>query len=238
MKSSVYERWVPATHDRPAYRLVYSSRKTLQLSIAKAHLTVRAPKGMSQGDIDMFIAQKRDWIYNKMQEQQRRVSDRTFSPILQVGTKLPWLGTYCLIQESQTAVLKADISQGLLYIAQGSESEKQSQVVRFYQREARQYLGERLQYWSKKTGIDYSRFGLSSAKTRWGSCSKDGSIRLNWRLMALAPELIDYVIVHELCHRRHFNHSPAFWMLVDQIYPQRKTAQVALRGFSMIPILY
>ena len=75
---------------------------------------------------------------------------------------------------------------------------------------------------------------LSSAQTRWGSASADGSIRLNWRLIHFAPAIIDYVVAHELAHLREMNHSPAFWETVRSVLPDFERSREALRGESIV----
>ena len=75
------------------------------------------------------------------------------------------------------------------------------------------------------------RWALSSARTRWGSCAADGSIRLNWRLMHFPVEIIDYVVAHELAHLREMNHGPRFWSAVGELFPDWKRAREWLRGF-------
>jgi len=73
---------------------------------------------------------------------------------------------------------------------------------------------------------------LSSARTRWGSCSAQGGIRLNWRLIHLPPAIVDYVVVHELAHLRHMNHGPRFWALVESVCPEYRALRAELRRLA------
>ena len=97
------------------------------------------------------------------------------------------------------------------------------------QREARMLFAERAEHYARKLGVVVKRVSLSSARTRWGSASADGSIRLHWRLMHFSLDIIDYVVAHELAHLREMNHSPAFWDVVRSILPEYEPARDHLR---------
>ena len=102
-------------------------------------------------------------------------------------------------------------------------------VQGWLQNEAKRIFGERLVVYAEKLGVTYSIYALSSAATRWGSCSSDGKIRLNWRLIHFPMSIIDYVVAHELSHLREMNHSPAFWQTVESIFPEFREARHTLK---------
>jgi predicted metal-dependent hydrolase len=95
----------------------------------------------------------------------------------------------------------------------------------------RALVTERVSYWSSVYGIPYGKISIRKQKTRWGSCSRAGNLSFNYRLGFLPPQLADYVIVHELCHIRQHNHSPAFWNLVAAAFPNPKALRTQLHRY-------
>ena len=98
-----------------------------------------------------------------------------------------------------------------------------------YKEAARSYIPKRVAYYQTLTGGSYRRITIRDQKTRWGSCSSKGTLSFNWRLMLAPPAILDYVVVHELCHLNHMNHSPAFWQAVERVYPDYRNARKWLK---------
>jgi predicted metal-dependent hydrolase len=112
-------------------------------------------------------------------------------------------------------------------------------VKLWFQAEAKRVFGERLDLYAPRVGVTYNAFALSSAGTRWGSCTVAGNIRLNWKLIHYPLGLLDYVVVHELAHLREMNHSPAFWAVVGEVFPDYDGARAGLRKRSIeMPALF
>ena len=105
-------------------------------------------------------------------------------------------------------------------------------VIIILRKQAKDYLPHRLEFMAKSNGFAYQKIRFSHASTRWGSCSSRQTISLNIGLMKLPTDLIDYVIIHELCHTRHMNHSKAFWQEVYQIVPSYKLLEKQLKLYS------
>lgn len=95
-------------------------------------------------------------------------------------------------------------------------------LVSKYKKYARKILESRVTYLQQFTGGQYTSITIRDQKTRWGSCSGRGTLSFNWRLILAPPEILDYVVVHELCHLTHMNHSKEFWALVESVIPDYK----------------
>jgi predicted metal-dependent hydrolase len=106
-------------------------------------------------------------------------------------------------------------------------------VQSWLQRQARRVFEERVQHFAQRLGVQCRRLALSSAQTRWGSASQDGSVRLNWRLIHFAMPTIDYVVTHELAHLREMNHSARFWDVVRSVLPDYERSRGALKDDAL-----
>jgi predicted metal-dependent hydrolase len=109
------------------------------------------------------------------------------------------------------------------------QGETKDRVYASTVQEAKTLFEQRLNHFAPLMGVQWQRLSLSNAGSRWGSARVDGAIRLNWRLIHLKPEAIDYVVVHELAHLREMNHSPAFWKVVADILPDHLERRKALQ---------
>ncbi len=94
---------------------------------------------------------------------------------------------------------------------------------------ARELIKERLLYFNNFYNLTYGRVSIKNVKSRWGSCSRRGNLNFNYKLLYLPSRLVDYVVVHELCHLQEFNHSKSFWDLVARTFPDYKNLRQQLR---------
>lgn len=106
-------------------------------------------------------------------------------------------------------------------------SEKRLEAI--YRKAAREYFPKRVSHYAHILGVTYGKISIRDQKTRWGSCSSEGNLSFNWRLILAPPNVLDYVVVHELCHRKEMNHSHEFWALVESIMPNYKEYRKWLR---------
>lgn len=129
-----------------------------------------------------------------------------------------------------------DSGESVLYLGlppQAQSTQVRDAVQSWLMRQARAYFTERLDHYAAQAGVRWTALALSGARTRWGSASADGRIRLNWRLMHLKPALIDYVVVHELSHLKVMDHSPSFWDAVGRVMPDYPHRRKELREHAL-----
>lgn len=218
------------------YRLLRSRRRTIGFVIDEDGLRITAPRWVPLAEIESAIHEKQRWIFAKLSERRER-SARRLQPHMQWrdGATLPYFGADLTLRiiAAQAAGIAHDADRRELTVSlppDATEQQLKDRVQGWLQLEARRVFGERLPIYAAKLGVTYRSFALSSASTQWGSCTADGRIRLNWRLIHFALPLIDYVIAHELSHLREMNHSPRFWATVQSIFPEFEAARRALRA--------
>lgn len=196
-------------------------------------LKISAPKWVSERQLKKFIDQNRDAIRQiATQHHQRHI----FLSGQKIGK------THLLKVESanrleiviRTNFLVVRLEPGQDLAMPEIQAALRPYVLKILRWQAKHYLPERLAYFARKHGFSYKRLRLSHAATRWGSWTGRETVSLNIALMQLPNELIDYVIVHELCHSRQANHSAAFWHEVEQILPNYKELDKKLKLYSVI----
>ena len=100
---------------------------------------------------------------------------------------------------------------------------------RLYRDKAREIFEQKVSYYAQMMGVSYGRIAIRDQKTRWGSCSGEGNLNFNWRLIFAPAGVLDYVVVHELAHRKEMNHSPRFWRVVEDTMPEYRKYQKWLK---------
>ncbi len=217
------------------YELRRSKRRSIGFLIGDDGLRMTAPRWVTIADIERAILEKQTWIINKLAEKRERVAQRTQTSMRwEDGARLPYLGrdlSLKIVRDSRIS-LQHDAELATLTITllpEYSEQELKDRVKSWLQQEAKRLFQQRMPIFAQRLGVTYHSLSLSSAGTRWGSCTSQGKIRLNWRLIHFSPDIIDYVVAHELSHLREMNHSPAFWATVASIYPEYASAKQKLR---------
>ena len=196
-------------------------------------LRVAAPASAQRTEINDFMRANWQWIQSK----QRAL--REYSPLprfpLEDGARLPLLdGTLILRQHlaegTRPEVVRRDEE---LVIRAPAAALVPELVVAWYRSAARHHVSKRIDHFAGLVGRTPSRLTIRGQKTRWGSCSALGTVSINWRLMQASAEIIDYVIVHELCHLLHRDHSTRFWREVGRIMPNYQQLRRDLRAFGL-----
>ncbi|ALE53672.1 SprT family zinc-dependent metalloprotease [Paraburkholderia sp. SIMBA_055] len=226
------------------YALKRSARRSIGFAIDSTGLTITAPRWVTLADIETAITEKQRWIFTKLIEWQTRVEQRALPKVdWKDGAQVPYLGQPVHVRlGSPQGTLAFSAEDSALQVPlplQADPQQIKDRVQGWLQGEAKRVFGERLAIYAEKLGVNYRAYALSSAATRWGSCSSDGKIRLNWRLIHFPLSIIDYVVAHELAHLREMNHSPRFWQTVESIFPEFREARQTLKSHppELLPTL-
>lgn len=214
------------------YTLIRTKRKTVAIQVkSDGSVAVRAPQRLAKREIDRVVQQKEGWILaHQQQMQQRQQAQESFC--LSDG-RLPLLGSWLPISYTDTKT--PFCSQGTCFLARGEEAELWEQAERLYRSIAREQLERRVADYANRMGVHPTGLRITGAKGRWGSCSGKNSLNFSWRLI-LAPEhCVDYVVVHELCHILHHDHSTAFWQEVENWFPDWQQCREQLGQLARQP---
>ena len=196
-------------------QIIKSKRKSITLQIKNnGDFIVRAPIKINNKEIYKFIIEKKDWIIKKRKEQ---ISSAFVPLTFNKDEKLYILGVpYPIVVTNNRKVI---ISDNVLFVPQ---TEAKEQIIKFLKKLSRSYLSKRVEEISKIFAFKYESISISSAKTCWGSCSHNNKLHFTYKLIMCPQEVIDYIILHELCHTKVKNHSSKFWDLVATYDPNYK----------------
>ena len=201
-------------------KIIRSNRKTLSISINEnAELIVRAPKRISDQKIQDFINEKENWITKNQSVIKARAEDTAKDKNM-----LLYLGTLFPLKTDNDA--KKISFNGEEFLAGLQNKEKTNKSLKtWYKNKFKEVAVPRLFYFAEKHNLQVNQVRIKEQKTLWGSCSSRNNINLNFLLIMAPLKVIDYVIIHELAHTIHKNHSVNFWNAVEEIMPNYKEAK-------------
>jgi predicted metal-dependent hydrolase len=236
---------------RIAYEFRRARRRSIGFAVCDEGLTVSAPRWVSVAEVEVALHEKAAWILRKLTEV-REYAERLRAARIdwRDGASVPFLGEPLVVVLDPRAAgapggaLRAEPSAllgiarralhvGLPQLAQPARIREA--VQSWLKREALRIFEERCAHFAPRLGVRVTRIALSSATTRWGTATEDGSILLNWRLVHFALPVIDYVVVHELAHLRHMDHSPQFWDVVRSAMPEYEHSRGTLSS-HVLPV--
>ena len=214
------------------YTVVRSARrkKTVEITLdPQQGVVVRSPARTPRKEIAALVQKRAEWILRKATDNILNPTLRRFSDgetLFYLGREIPILT--CTTADRSITVNLQDGSFHIIAPADIPEKERiaasRAALERWYRREAARLLPEIVARWQSKVSRKKpTQVLIRSQRKRWGSCSSDGSIRLNWRIIMAEPALIDYVVVHELAHLAVMDHSPRFWQQVERALPNYRT---------------
>ncbi|MBQ9795867.1 MAG: M48 family metallopeptidase [Clostridia bacterium] len=199
-------------------KIIKSKRKSISITIKNnGDFIVRAPLRCSEDAIFKFINQKREWIIKKRLEQ-------LSSPFSKLTFDKP---EKVIILGKEIDIILVNKARVKLYedIIEIPNNKPKEKLISFLKNYARKYILERVKLIASLFNFQYSNISISSAKTNWGSCSYNNRLHFTYKLIMCPEDVIDYIVLHELCHTKVKNHSDKFWLLVEACNPNYKNQE-------------
>lgn len=208
-----------------------SRRRSIGIKVYRGQVVVSAPTRAPLGEIQQFVAQKARWIEKHLRLQQQALAEREQNR-LDASGHLPFLGDRLQLvnRVGQVGVQRCgnDLEVG------GDVTQRKPLLAQWLAQQALDYLAGRTALFAPLVGVQPKGLRVRYYKSRWGSCNRRGELQFNWLLMMAPPAVVDYVVVHELAHIQHFDHSPAFWQLVARVMPDYARHRAWLRQQTIL----
>ncbi len=214
-------------------RLIRSKRRTLALQIdTGGRLIVRAPLRLPRAEIERFVQLRAGWI---RRHQQRARAEAFPAHRYQPGERFLYLGVEYPLEVIEGQRTALELRDGVFRLARAAVPRAEQVFTAWYRARAREVFSQRAGAHAQQVGVRFDRLRVSSARTRWGSCSSQRTLSFTWRLVMAPPEVIDYVVVHELAHLQVRGHTRAFWGQVAAWLPdwQQRAAWLKQNGYRL-----
>lgn len=228
----------------------HHTSQRIYISIRHSIVSVTTPSWISQAQIEAFLREKSAWITQHLEHQkqhQTTIEDSLFTP----DAIIDYLGQAYTLRQVPLKQKAPIIEEHTLHIPFEGSHQSTNEADYFHQATIKVLQHQALNHFKQRVHFfvqhiqkhhlsaapllsENPRVSLTKAKGRWGSCSTTGTIRLHWRLIHLSPNLIDYVVAHEVAHLAYMNHSADFWQLVERLIPDYKNRQKQLRQFAVL----
>ncbi len=214
-----------------------SARRSFALQVDHRGARVAVPMRTSLGEVDRFVQHHGRWLLERLRARAAGPLAARFA--VSDGAQFPLLGAPARLRLASARRAQWRVAaDGVEELALPASGDPERAFIRALHARALQWHGARVEAYCLRLGRPVPAVRLSNARTRWGSCSSTSGIRLHWRLIHLAPALIDYVVAHEVAHLVEMNHSPRFWAVVERLYPRWREARAQLRDASAsLPVI-
>jgi predicted metal-dependent hydrolase len=195
-------------------------RKTISLHIKEdGRIVIYTPYRTPKSEIEKFIQEKHPWIVKRISEREKRIKEveRTFLP----GEKFLYLGEWYPLETKESSHKEPPLTLafGKFILHRDRTGEARDLFNQWYKRAAKERITERVIHHSNRFQLLPEVVKITSARSRWGSCSRDNRLSFSWRIIMASLSVIDYVLIHELVHIREKNHSCKFWAYLESILP-------------------
>jgi len=214
------------------FQLVRSGRrkKTISLHIKEdGGIIIYVPYHTPKGEIEGFAREKEAWVVEKLAEKEERIKELQKAFVR--GEKFLYLGEWypLEIHESDHKEPPLKLSFGNFILNKDHVEEARDLFIEWYKREAKEKIEGRIRYYSHRFRLSPKGTKITSARSRWGSCSRENRLSFSWRIIMAPLRILDYILIHELIHIREKNHSKKFWTSVEEILPNYKKHRLWLK---------
>ncbi|MFC1566454.1 M48 family metallopeptidase [bacterium] len=211
-------------------------RKSIGLYITRdAHLEVRAPYWVTKNMIYDFVEKKKDWIEKNIKNAKIK-KEKKDQLDFEIGGKLLFLGkTYNIIEDKEVTAL--EFKEDNILVPSKFKSRVKQVFIKSLIKLTEKKIHNRIKYFADLLEVEFNKIKISKATRQWGSCTIDNNLNFSWKLIMAPNFVIDYIIVHELCHLKQFNHSKKYYSEVGKILPDYKKSELWLRKNDYILII-
>ena len=206
-------------------------KKTVSVQVRESKVSVLVPRSLPNGRIEELVTKKSRWIREKLQLLRESTPVKPKNYIS--GERFTYLGRNYLLKVVNGRASSVKLKNGSLMVTLPDESNSSDKIkdvlIQWYRIQAEQKLREKVDRYAKIVGTHPTSVSVKTFKSRWGSCSANGNIQLNWKIIISPHRIVDYVVVHELCHLLEHNHSPRYWKQVARVLPDHKECKAWLK---------
>jgi predicted metal-dependent hydrolase len=205
--------------DLDVHVTVSERRRTVGLTVERdATVTAVVPPTVDEATLSRVITARQPWLFAKLRERAETGTPRPPREYVS-GEGFPYLGRSYRLLVVEDAVGVVRLKRGRLVLRRDCLDDAAGHLVRWYRTAGEQWLRKRITPWAQRMEVEVATLNVLPLGYRWGSCSPDGRVNIHWASMQLPRDLIDYVLVHELAHVLHPDHSREFWRAVDRAMP-------------------
>jgi predicted metal-dependent hydrolase len=208
-------------------------RKTATVKVVEGKVSVVVPRSTTTDKVEALVIRKTRWIREKLLLHREHQPPKPKEYVS--GECFTYLGRNYRLKVESGPAKSVKLKGGRLVVQVPPSVQKRNQYVQaalteWYRTHALQKLREKVDRYSKMVRVSPSSVGIKTFTGRWGSCSTKGNMEFNWKVIIAPNRIVDYVVVHELCHLHHHNHSPEFWKCVERVFPDYKESKEWLKS--------